>query len=108
MTGRDHCDIERMIVLILGDINGVTDEFIYAIHAIVEFIYRVQDPIHTDSSTSANYFVLCKAVDCCTVSIAPPQGPGWTASPNGNLAMQPCVQLWKMLLQAQAKYYGVL
>ena len=53
MTGRDHCDIERTIVLILGDIDGVTDKFIYAIHVIVEFIYRVQDPIHTNSSINA-------------------------------------------------------
>ena len=53
MTGRDHRDIERMIVPILGDIDGVTDEFIYAIRAIVEFIYRVQDPIHTNSSIDA-------------------------------------------------------
>ena len=79
----------------------------------VTYGHRRGEDVGLDSTegkdpTSANYFVLCKAVDCCTVFIAPQQGPGWTASPNGNLAMQLCVQLWKTLLQAQAKYYGVL
>ena len=53
MTGRDHRDIERTIVPILADVGNVTDEFIYAIRAIVEFIYRAQDPVHTDSSINA-------------------------------------------------------
>ncbi|KAL4071992.1 hypothetical protein J3A83DRAFT_4358328 [Scleroderma citrinum] len=49
MTGRDHCDIERMVVPILDGAGIVTDEFIHAIHTLVEFIYCAQDPIHTDS-----------------------------------------------------------
>ena len=53
MTGCNHCDIERTIVPILDDVSNVTDEFIYAICVIVEFIYRAQDPVHTNSSINA-------------------------------------------------------
>ena len=50
MTGRDHHDIERTVVPILDGAGTVTDEFICAIHAIIEFIYHAQDPVHTNSS----------------------------------------------------------
>ena len=53
MTGRDHRDIERTVVPVLDGTGAVTDEFIRAIRAIVEFIYRAQDPVHTDSSIAA-------------------------------------------------------
>ena len=50
MTGRDHRDIERTIVPILDGAGKVTNNFIHAIRAMVEFIYHAQNPIHTDSS----------------------------------------------------------
>lgn len=53
MTGRDHRDIERTIVPILDSAGTVTDGFIRAIRGLVEFIYRAQDPVHTDSSIAA-------------------------------------------------------
>ena len=53
MTGRDHRDIERMVVPILDGAGAATDDFIRAVHALVEFIYCAQDPVHTDSSIAA-------------------------------------------------------
>lgn len=58
MTGCDHCDIERTLVLILDDISNVTDKFIYAIYVLVEFIYHAQDPVHTNFSINAMEEVL--------------------------------------------------
>ena len=74
------------------------------------FCLQLWFPFTTNAlpSTSANYFVLYKSVDHCTVSIAPQLGPGWTVSPNGNLTMQSYVQLWKVLLQKQTIYYAAL
>ena len=53
MTGRDHHNIQRSIVLILDGAGTVTDGFIRAIRGLVKFIYRAQDPVHTDSSIAA-------------------------------------------------------
>ena len=53
MTGRDHCDMERTIVPILDGAGTASDEFIHAVRALIEFIYRAQDPVHTDSSITA-------------------------------------------------------
>ena len=53
MTRRDHRDIQRTIVPILDGAGTVTDGFICAIRALVEFIYHAQDPVHTDSSIAA-------------------------------------------------------
>ena len=50
MTGCDHRDIERTIVPILDGAGKVTDDFIHAIRAMVEFIYHAQNPVQTDSS----------------------------------------------------------
>ncbi|KAG6380672.1 hypothetical protein JVT61DRAFT_5044 [Boletus reticuloceps] len=50
MRGREHCDMERRLVPILDGAGGATDEYISAIRAMVEFIYRAQDPVYTDSS----------------------------------------------------------
>ncbi|KAG6372042.1 hypothetical protein JVT61DRAFT_8748 [Boletus reticuloceps] len=48
MTGRDHRDIERTIVPLIAGV--VPDQFISPIRAMVEFIYRAQDPVHTNLS----------------------------------------------------------
>ena len=53
MTGHNHHDIQRSIVPILDGAGTVTDGFIRAVHGLVEFIYRVQDPVHTNSSIAA-------------------------------------------------------
>ena len=53
MTGCDHCDMERTIVPILDGAGAVSDEFIHTVHTLIEFIYRAQDPVHTDSSIAA-------------------------------------------------------
>jgi len=36
-----------------GGAGTALDEFIHAVHALIEFIYRAQDPVHTDSSITA-------------------------------------------------------
>ncbi|KAF8432113.1 hypothetical protein L210DRAFT_3614365 [Boletus edulis BED1] len=51
MTGQDHCDVERTIVPLL--VGFAPDQFISPICAMVEFIYQVQDPVHTDSSIAS-------------------------------------------------------
>ncbi|KIJ06479.1 hypothetical protein PAXINDRAFT_20331 [Paxillus involutus ATCC 200175] len=51
MTGREHRDIERSIVPMLDGV--ASDQFIYAIRAIVDFIYQAQNPVHTDSSVTS-------------------------------------------------------
>ena len=38
---------------LLDSAGAISDEFIGAIHAMVEFIYRAQDPVHTDSSIAS-------------------------------------------------------
>ena len=53
MTVRDHQDLERSIVPLLDGTGAVSDEFIGAIHAMVEFIYCAQDPVYTDSSIAS-------------------------------------------------------
>lgn len=53
MTGCDHCDMERTIVPILDGAGTASDEFILTVRALIEFIYRAQDPVHTDSSITA-------------------------------------------------------
>ncbi|KAI6154263.1 hypothetical protein BKA82DRAFT_4327700 [Pisolithus tinctorius] len=51
MMGRDHRDIERTIVPMLD--GTILPLFVYAVHSMVEFIYRAQQPIHTDSSIAS-------------------------------------------------------
>ncbi|KIO14511.1 hypothetical protein M404DRAFT_17424 [Pisolithus tinctorius Marx 270] len=51
MMGRDHRDIKRTIVPMLD--GAILPLFIYAVHSMVEFIYRAQQPIHTDSSIAS-------------------------------------------------------
>lgn len=53
MTGHDHRDMERTIVPILDGAGTASDEFIRTVHTLIEFIYHVQDPVHTDSSIAA-------------------------------------------------------
>ena len=60
MTGRDHRDMERTIVPILDGAGTVLDRFICTVRALIEFIYRVQDPVHTDSSITAMEQALAK------------------------------------------------
>lgn len=50
--GWDFRDMERQLVPVLNSASTVTDDFIYAIRAMVEFIYHAQDPVYTDSSIS--------------------------------------------------------
>lgn len=52
MSGQDYRDLERQLVAILDGAGAASDDFIYAIRAMVEFIYRAQDPVHTDSSVA--------------------------------------------------------
>ena len=60
MTGRDHWDLERLIVPLLDGTGAVSNEFIGAIHAMVEFIYRAQDRVHTVSSITSMQCVLAE------------------------------------------------
>jgi hypothetical protein len=48
MTGREHCNIERTIVAVLD--GSVPPPFISCVRAMVEFMHKAQDPVHTDSS----------------------------------------------------------
>ncbi|KAG1798706.1 hypothetical protein EV424DRAFT_1474987 [Suillus variegatus] len=51
MTGREHRDIQRTIV---ASIAGVAPpNFIRAIHALVDFIYLAQNPIHSAETLSS-------------------------------------------------------
>ena len=49
-SGRDHRDMERQLVPVLDGAGAVTDDFIRTVQSMVEFIYRAQDPVYTDSS----------------------------------------------------------
>ncbi|KAN0094404.1 hypothetical protein V8E55_002691 [Tylopilus felleus] len=48
MTGCEHRDIQRKIVSILA--GAAPPEFVAAIRCIVDFIYQVQSPVHTDTT----------------------------------------------------------
>ena len=51
MTGRDHHDIERTIILVLTGI--APNHFITPICTMVEFIYQAQNPVHTNPSVAS-------------------------------------------------------
>lgn len=54
MTGREHQDIQRTIVLMISKATSrVTPLFVYCIRSIIEFIYRAQSPVHSDVSLAA-------------------------------------------------------
>ncbi|KAG1870011.1 hypothetical protein F4604DRAFT_1881348 [Suillus subluteus] len=48
MTGREHRDIQRTIVLTLWGM--ASPGFIRAVRAMIDFIYLAQNPLHTESS----------------------------------------------------------
>ena len=48
MTGREHRDIQCTIMPMIS--GAAPDSFVSAIRALIDFIYTVQDPIHTSSS----------------------------------------------------------
>ena len=50
MSGREHRNMESKLVPILDGAGTASDDFIYAIRAMLEFIYRAQDPVYTDLS----------------------------------------------------------
>ena len=53
MTGREHRDIQRMIVPMIAQANAAASPlFVYCIRSLIEFIYRAQNPVHTESSLS--------------------------------------------------------
>ncbi|KAG1804266.1 uncharacterized protein BJ212DRAFT_1449814 [Suillus subaureus] len=59
MTGREHCDIQHTIVPTMwGTINPA---FICAVHAMIDFIYLAQNPVHTEASikdmSTDNFFI---------------------------------------------------
>ncbi|KAG1870896.1 hypothetical protein F4604DRAFT_2017171 [Suillus subluteus] len=45
MTGREYRDIQRTIVASIA--GAASPQFVHAIHAIVEFIYLAQNPVHS-------------------------------------------------------------
>ncbi|EGO04408.1 hypothetical protein SERLA73DRAFT_44748, partial [Serpula lacrymans var. lacrymans S7.3] len=51
MTGRKHREIQRTIIVTSA--GTVTPSFLQAIHALVDFIYQAQSPMHTPSSVKA-------------------------------------------------------
>ena len=53
MTRRELDDINGTVVPLLDGVANVADEFVYAVRALLEFIYRAQSPVHTDSSIAA-------------------------------------------------------
>ncbi|KAG1784969.1 uncharacterized protein HD556DRAFT_1314634 [Suillus plorans] len=51
MTGREHRDLQRTLV---PSIAGVTPpQFIHAIRALIDFIYKAQNPVYTDTSVDS-------------------------------------------------------
>ena len=51
MTGHEHHDIQRTIVPMIAKASpAVTPLFVYSIHSLIKFIYKVQSPVHTDAS----------------------------------------------------------
>lgn len=54
MTGREHRDIQRTIVPMMAKASPVvTPLFVHNLRFLVEFIYRAQSPVHTDSSIAS-------------------------------------------------------
>jgi hypothetical protein len=48
MTGREHRDLQRTLV---PSIAGVAPpQFVHAIHALIDFVYKAQSPVYTDTS----------------------------------------------------------
>ncbi|KAG2123152.1 hypothetical protein BD769DRAFT_1670232 [Suillus cothurnatus] len=56
MTGQEHRDIQRTIVLTLWGM--ASPGFIRAVHAMIDFIYLAQNPLHTESSIASMTQVL--------------------------------------------------
>lgn len=51
MTGREHRDLQRTLV---PSIAGVAPpQFIHAIRALIDFIYKAQNPVYTDTSVDS-------------------------------------------------------
>ncbi|KIM66385.1 hypothetical protein SCLCIDRAFT_110592 [Scleroderma citrinum Foug A] len=48
MTGREHHNIQRTLVAMIS--GRVPPCFLRAIHALIDFIYQAQSPMHTESS----------------------------------------------------------
>jgi hypothetical protein len=54
MTGRKHHDIQRTIVPMISKATpSVTPHFVYCVRSLVEFIYKAQSPVHTDTSITS-------------------------------------------------------
>ncbi|KAI6161292.1 hypothetical protein EDD17DRAFT_1481870 [Pisolithus thermaeus] len=54
MTGHDHHDIQCTIVpMVVKSSPTITPLFVYTIHSLVEFIYKAQNPVHTDASIAS-------------------------------------------------------
>ncbi|KAI6106049.1 hypothetical protein EDD16DRAFT_1746620 [Pisolithus croceorrhizus] len=54
MTGCDHHDIQRTIVpMVAKSSPTVTPLFVYTIRSLIEFIYKAQNPVHTDASIAS-------------------------------------------------------
>ena len=53
MTRRELDDIDGTVVPLLNGVANIADEFVHAVRAMLEFIYRAQSPVHTDSSIAA-------------------------------------------------------
>jgi hypothetical protein len=58
MTGREHRDIQRTIVVMIT--GRVPPRFLCAVRVLIDFIYQAQSPIHTDSSIDEMESSLCE------------------------------------------------
>jgi hypothetical protein len=48
MTGREHRDLQRTLVPSIAGV--VLPQFVQAIRALIDFIYKAQSPVHSDAS----------------------------------------------------------
>ncbi|KAG1857135.1 hypothetical protein F4604DRAFT_1883077 [Suillus subluteus] len=53
MTCWEHRDIECTMIATIAGTTNATPYFVHAIHALTEFFYQEQSPIHTDSSIAS-------------------------------------------------------
>ena len=54
MTGREYRDIQRTIVPMIAKATPATTPlFVYCVRSIVEFIYKAQNPVHSDASIAS-------------------------------------------------------
>ena len=48
MTGREHHEIQRTIIAMIA--GCVPPQFLRTVHALIDFIYQAQSPVHTETS----------------------------------------------------------